>query len=364
MNLSDFDYHLPKELIASEPLAERTASRLLVLHQGQEKPQHAEFKDILSLLQPQDCLIFNDTKVMAARMHGQKPTGGRVELLIERCLSPVQALAHLRSSKAPKPGTAILDLDGQPLCEVTGRAGDLFELAFTEEQTVYQAMARVGEMPLPPYMERDAREIDTKRYQTVYAKDEKLGAVAAPTAGLHFDDALLAELEERGIATGFVTLHVGAGTFQPVRVENITEHVMHQEAVDVSAEVCALINKTKANGGRVIAVGTTSLRSLEGAAAAHGGKLAPYCGETGIFIYPGYQFQVIDCLITNFHLPQSTLLMLVSALGGYERVMAAYQEAIAERYRFFSYGDAMFIEGTPTRREGTPTRGQARHPAA
>ena len=336
MRKSDFHFELPESLIAQWPAEERSASRLLVL--GRDGAiDHRRFWELPQLLRPGDLLVFNDTRVMRARLFGRKATGGRVEILIERLLAPDRALAHVRASKTPKPGTW-LEVDGVAI-EVVGRRADLFELRLTEGD--FEAlMARAGHVPLPPYIRREDRPQDETRYQTVYARHP--GSVAAPTAGLHFDQALLDALTAMGVEQARVTLHVGAGTFQPVRSERLEEHRMHAEWLRVDAAVCEAVARTRARGGRVVAVGTTSVRSLETAAA--GGELKPYEGETRLFITPGYRFRVVDALITNFHLPESTLLMLVCAFGGYRPVMAAYRQAVAAGYRFFSYGDAMFLE--------------------
>ncbi|MCG8613323.1 MAG: tRNA preQ1(34) S-adenosylmethionine ribosyltransferase-isomerase QueA [Pseudomonadales bacterium] len=348
MNVSDFDYELPDELIARFPSPERASSRLLCLDKHNGEVVHRQFKDILALIEPGDLLVFNDTRVIPARLFGRKATGGRIEVLVERLLGDGTALAHIRSSKSPKPGSLLYvdefenqqeGLSAAPELEMTGRQGELFEIRGVAGKNILDILNQKGHMPLPPYIDRADVESDRERYQTVYSKRE--GAVAAPTAGLHFDDELLRTLQEKGVEMAYVTLHVGAGTFQPVRVDNIEDHVMHSEWLEVGAEVCAKVNATRARGGRVIAVGTTSVRSLETASAA--GAIAPYAGETDIFIYPGYEFKAVDALITNFHLPESTLIMLISALAGRENVLAAYQEAIEHRYRFFSYGDAMFI---------------------
>jgi len=339
MKLQDFDYDLPKELIAAKPLAERSASRLLVLNKRSGDIRHKHFVEILDSLEAGDLLVFNNSRVIPARLFGKKITGGQVEMLIERVLDNHKVLAHVKASKAPKPGTQIQLQEGsQFICE--GREGDLFILTLTATKTVWDLMMEVGHIPLPHYMEREDEQFDRERYQTVYAKPE--GSVAAPTAGLHFDMALLEALKQKGVHFAYVTLHVGAGTFQPVRVDNITEHKMHSERIEVSPEVVEAVNQSKANGKRVIAVGTTSVRCLE--TAAQSGVLKAYKGETTIFIYPGYKFKVIDAMITNFHLPQSTLLMLISAFAGTDNVRHAYQAAINERYRFFSYGDAMLID--------------------
>lgn len=341
MNLSDFDYHLPKELIAKEPLAERSGSRLLHLTRHADSMpfcEHRHFKDIVDLINPEDLVVFNNTKVIPARIYGQKASGGKVECLIERIISPQKALAHLRASRSPKPGSEIIFADYR--FNVTGRDNDLFLIELIDsEENILAVLEKIGQMPLPPYMEREAVDSDNERYQTVYAKHD--GSVAAPTAGLHFDDQVLQALTDKGVSFAYVTLHVGAGTFQPVKVEDITSHHMHAEYIDVSENVCQQVKACHERGGRVVAVGTTSVRSLESAAA--GGVLKPMQGDTDIFIYPGFEFKVVDALITNFHLPKSTLLMLISAFAGYEQTMAAYQQAVAQQYRFFSYGDAMFI---------------------
>lgn len=336
MRLADFNFELPPALIAHHPLAERRASRLLTLDGATGAVGHQQFADVLEHVRPGDLMVFNNTRVIPARLFGQKATGGRLEILIERVLDSHRVLAHVRASKALRPGGSIL-IDGGGEAQMLARHDTLFELRFSEP--VLPLLERVGHMPLPPYIDRPDEAADRERYQTVYA--ERAGAVAAPTAGLHFDQALLAALGERGVAMAFVTLHVGAGTFQPVRVERIEEHLMHKEWLEVSAEVVEAVEACRARGGRVIAVGTTSVRSLE--SAARDGQLKPFSGDTDIFIYPGRPFHVVDALVTNFHLPESTLLMLVSAFAGYPETMAAYAAAIAEGYRFFSYGDAMFI---------------------
>ncbi len=338
MQLSDFHYYLPPELIASEPLAERSASRLLIVNGQTGQLCDGRFTDIVSLIQPEDLLVFNNTRVIPARLHGQKSSGGKVEVLVERILDSHHVLAHVRASKAPKAGTRLL-LEAKLAAEVVGREGDLFLVRFLAIEPVLALLEQYGHIPLPPYIERADTLADRERYQTVFA--QKPGAVAAPTAGLHFDKALLQTLNAKGVASTEVTLHVGAGTFQPVRVQDLTQHVMHAEYVEVSADTCAAIAACKARGGRVIAVGTTSVRSLESAAKT--GALQPYQGDTRLFITPGYAFQVVDAMITNFHLPESTLLMLVSAFAGFDTIHHAYQHAVAQRYRFFSYGDAMFL---------------------
>lgn len=338
MKLSDFHYDLPPGLIASEPLAERTASRLLILDGANGKCRDGQFTDVLDLIQSGDLLVFNNTRVIPARLHGQKITGGKVEVLVERITGEHSALAHVRASKAPKPGTR-LRLENAIDAEVTGRQDDLFEVRFLHTESALSLLEQYGHIPLPPYIEREDTPADRERYQTVFAQQP--GAVAAPTAGLHFDHALLEALQHKGVQMAAVTLHVGAGTFQPVRVQDLSQHVMHAEYVEVSPQVCDAVGACRARGGRVVAVGTTSVRSLE--SAAQQGGLKPFQGDSRLFITPGYQFQVVDAMITNFHLPESTLLMLVSAFAGYENIMEAYQHAVRREYRFFSYGDAMLI---------------------
>ncbi|WP_432696758.1 tRNA preQ1(34) S-adenosylmethionine ribosyltransferase-isomerase QueA [Marinobacterium sp. YM272] len=338
MQVKDFYFELPEELIARYPLEQRSASRLLCVDGNSGALKHRVFSDILELLEPGDLLIFNDTRVIPARLFGQKESGGKVELLIERVIGEHEALAHVRSSRSPKPGAQLL-LEGGLKAEVTGRKENLFELRFDIDGHLVAALEEFGHMPLPPYMKRDDQLSDRERYQTVY--NRKPGAVAAPTAGLHFDQPLLDKLKQKGVETAFVTLHVGAGTFLPVKVDKIEDHHMHAEYIEVSPEVCEAVKATRARGNRVVAVGTTSVRCLE--SASRGGEIAPFYGDTDIFIYPGYEFVSVDALITNFHLPESTLLMLVSAFAGYEHMMHAYEQAVAERYRFFSYGDAMFL---------------------
>jgi S-adenosylmethionine:tRNA ribosyltransferase-isomerase len=338
MQLSDFYYELPPSLIASEPLPERAASRLLILEGASGGCRDGHFTDVLDLIQPEDLLVFNDTRVIPARLHGQKASGGQVEVLVERVLDAHSVLAHVRASKSPKPGTR-LRLEQAVDAEVTGRQGELFEVRFLHDEPVFDLLETYGHIPLPPYIERADTPSDRERYQTVFAQQP--GAVAAPTAGLHFDDALLAALRAKGVQTAAVTLHVGAGTFQPVRVQDLSQHVMHAEYVDVSTQTCEAIAACHARGGRVVAVGTTTVRSLE--SAARSGVLLPFQGDTRLFITPGYRFRVVGAMITNFHLPGSTLLMLVSAFAGYESIRAAYEHAIRQQYRFFSYGDAMFL---------------------
>jgi len=342
MRRSDFQFELPAELIAQYPTQQRPASRLLHLQAATGRLVDRQFRDFPSLLQPGDLLVLNDTRVIPARLQGHKDTGGKVEVLVERLLDKDRVLAHVRASKTPKPGRHLIFTD-RVEAEVVTRQDDMFELRFIDrlqtEVNVAAILEQLGHMPLPPYIERQDVETDRERYQTVYARQQ--GAVAAPTAGLHFDEAMLQAIQQRGIELAFVTLHVGAGTFQPVRVDNIEEHRMHSEWMQLTDQVVDRVRRTRARGGRVIAVGTTSVRCLESAAKA--GELRPFCGETDIFITPGYRFRVVDALLTNFHLPESTLLMLVSAFAGHDNIMRAYRHAVAERYRFFSYGDAMFI---------------------
>ena len=343
MQLSDFSYVLPPELIAHYPPPQRTASRLLVMD-AVGAIQHRQFSDIVDFLRAGDLLVLNNTRVLAARLFAQKVSGGAVEILIERIESEYVAVAHVRSSKSPKAGATLLLRADEARADVTAlsavmqeREGSLFRLVFN--QPVLTILEQIGHMPLPPYMERRDEKMDWERYQTVYAKEH--GAVAAPTAGLHFDEELLEKIKTKNIATAFVTLHVGAGTFQPVRVDDVNDHHMHAEFIDVPQATCDAVKACKARGGRVVAVGTTSVRSLESASVS--GSIQPYSGDTDIFIYPGKPFNCVDAMITNFHLPQSTLLMLVSAFAGFKHVMHTYNEAIKENYRFFSYGDAMFI---------------------
>ena len=338
MKRTDFQFELPDELIAQFPSAQRNASRLLSLNGNSGAVNDLQFLDLPSLLRPDDLLVFNNTKVIPARLLGQKDSGGKIEVLVERVLDDHRVLAHIRSSKSPGAGRHLV-LENVLDAEVLGRHDALFELYFHVETTVTEALEAYGRLPLPPYIERDVAKEDLERYQTVYA--QHTGAVAAPTAGLHFDQAMLDTIKALGVETAEVTLHVGAGTFQPVRVDDIKTHQMHAERIDVSAQVCEQVKATRARGGRVIAVGTTSVRALE--SASRSGLIEPFSGETEIFIYPGYQFKSVDAMITNFHLSESTLLMLVSAFAGRDNVMAAYQHAIEQQYRFFSYGDAMFI---------------------
>jgi S-adenosylmethionine:tRNA ribosyltransferase-isomerase len=336
LTLADFDFDLPAELIAQHPLAERAASRLLHARAG--ALGDLAFADLPRLVRPGEVLVFNDTRVIRARLFGRKPSGGRVEVLVERILDATRALALLRTSHGPKPGAQLLFADGETSATVRGRDGDLFELAFSAD--VMATLDRVGHVPLPPYIRHSDGAEDAERYQTVYAR--RPGAVAAPTAGLHFSPQLMNALGDRGAQCVFVTLHVGAGTFQPVRTERIAEHRMHAEVYEIPPEAARAVNAAKAAGRPVTAVGTTSLRALE--SAARGGEVAAGGGETRLFITPGYEFRVVDRLVTNFHLPKSTLLMLVCAFAGIGRIRAAYAHAVANRYRFFSYGDAMLLE--------------------
>ena len=339
MTLDDFDYDLPAELIAQQPAPDRAGSRLLRVDAASGRFQDGLFRDLPNCVRPGDLLVFNDTRVIKARLHGVKDTGGRVEALIERVLDDREALAQVSASHSPKPGSR-LTLAGSIVAEVLGREGEFFRLRFAGDTGVLEILERHGELPLPPYIGRAAQAQDESRYQTVYARHA--GAVAAPTAGLHFTEGMIADLEAMGVLVRRITLHVGAGTFQPVRVHDLAEHRMHSERFEVSAEVADTISQVRAGGGRVIAVGTTSIRALESAAAS--GILRACSGETRLFITPGFEFKVVDALLTNFHLPRSTLLMLVSAFGGTETIRRAYAHAIEARYRFFSYGDAMFID--------------------
>jgi S-adenosylmethionine:tRNA ribosyltransferase-isomerase len=343
MQLADFDYHLPEELIAQKPLAQRRASRLLRVAPRLGDIINGQFTDITTFLNPGDLLVFNDTRVVPARLFGQKQSGGKIEVLVERILDDQTLLAHIRASKSPKPG-AVLLLENHISCVMTERKGALFKLTQDSDKSWLTLLNQYGHMPLPPYIERADDDQDIERYQTVYAQNP--GAVAAPTAGLHFDQALITELENKGVETAHITLHVGAGTFQPVKVENIDEHVMHTEWVEVSQQVCDAISRAHMNGNKVVAVGTTVVRSLE--AVASSGTAKAFKGDVSIFITPGFKFNAVDAMITNFHLPKSTLLMLVSAFAGTELIQRAYQQAVKERYRFFSYGDAMLIESKKT----------------
>jgi S-adenosylmethionine:tRNA ribosyltransferase-isomerase len=335
---SDFDFDLPPDLIAQAPLERRSGSRLLVVDVAARSKANRKFYDLPDLIQPGDLLVFNDTRVLPARLYGRKDTGGAVEILIERVTGAREARAQLGVSKKPKEGGIIELADGTHIT-VMGRDGEFFLLRFEIDEPLERLLSRLGEMPLPPYIERTADASDMERYQTVFAREP--GAVAAPTAGLHFDEALLEKLRNKGVDFGYVTLHVGAGTFQPMRAENVQDHVMHREWLNVGAELVEKIRATRAAGHRVIAVGTTVVRALESATVE--GVLRPFAGETQIFIFPGYKITSVDALVTNFHLPQSTLLMLVSALAGKEVILDAYRYAVLQRYRFFSYGDAMLI---------------------
>lgn len=335
---SDFFYQLPAELIAQEPLAERASGRLLSLDGMTGQIEDRRFADLPVLLRRGDLLVFNDTRVIPARLYGEKDSGGRIELLIERVLDDRRALAQCRASKPPKPGQGLL-LERKVRARVVGRKGEFYEIEFEGTEPLLQVLERIGHMPLPPYISRPDAGADRERYQTVFAQTP--GAVAAPTAGLHFDTAMLARLDQMGVERVFVTLHVGAGTFQPLRVDDIAQHRMHSEWLEIGLDTTARVNAAKQVGRRVIAVGTTVVRALE--TAADDGCIRPFRGETDIFITPGYRFRVVDTLITNFHLPESTLLMLVCAFGGKENVLSAYRHAVEERYRFFSYGDAMVV---------------------
>ena len=339
MRVSDFDYELPEALVAQYPTPRRRDSRLLVLDAGSGNVTHRTFPDFAEYLVPGDLVVVNDTRVIRGRFFATKPTGGRVEVLIERVLAPDRVLAWLRFGKAPGSG-ALLSVDGGCGFVVRSRREALFELEVAGTDDIEKLIERAGAVPLPPYIRRGAAAEDAERYQTVYAR--RPGAVAAPTAGLHFDEALLAVLAERGIEIAQVTLHVGAGTFAPLRSEALESNTLHREWLEVSAAVCKAIERTRARGGRVVSIGTTTLRALESAAA--GGSPRPMRGETGLFIYPGYAFRCVDMLLTNFHLPRSSLLLLVCAFGGTGAVLGAYREAVARRYRFFSYGDAMLLD--------------------
>jgi S-adenosylmethionine:tRNA ribosyltransferase-isomerase len=339
VRLDDFDYQLPPELIAQQPAAQRSGSRLLWLDGRSGRFEDRQFADLLDLVQPGDLLVLNDTRVIKARVRGSKSTGGRLEVLVERIVDDRVALAQIRASKSPRSGSR-LRLAGDVEATVLDREGEFFRIEFDAATDIVAYLEQHGEVPLPPYIDHGADEHDAARYQTVYARHP--GAVAAPTAGLHFDDALLGALQARSVGVAFVTLHVGAGTFQPVRATDVREHRMHSERYHVPVETVEAIRATRASNGRVIAVGTTSLRALEAAGAD--GEPRPGYGDTNLFIVPGYRFRVVDRLITNFHLPKSTLLMLVSAFAGIENIRRAYAHAIAAGYRFFSYGDAMLIE--------------------
>ncbi len=338
MKKSDFNYQLPETLIAQKPLAERDASRLLCMDRNTGRITDRLFTDFIDLIDERDLLIFNDTKVIPARLFGKKQSGGKVEILIERILDDHRAIAHVRASKSSKAGI-LIGLDNGYCCEVLGRTDDLFHLEFKGDNSLLTILEQIGHIPLPPYITREDDESDLTRYQTVFAKEA--GAVAAPTAGLHFNQTMMEKLNAKGVQSAFVTLHVGSGTFQPVRAEDLSEHLMHKEYFAVLPETVAAVRQARARGGRVIAVGTTAVRALE--SASKNGQLEAGFGDTDLFITPGYQFKSVDAMLTNFHLPESTLLMLVSAFAGYKPIMNAYSHAIDQSYRFFSYGDAMFL---------------------
>jgi S-adenosylmethionine:tRNA ribosyltransferase-isomerase len=334
---TDFSYELPAELIAQAPLAERSAGRMLVLDRSTGALADRRVRDLPGFLEPGDLLVLNDTRVVAARVFGSKPSGGRVEILLERAVGECEALVQMRASKPVREGLEVSTAGGA--VRVIARESELWRVRLPE--STLRFFEQWGEVPLPPYIQRPATPLDQERYQTIFAREP--GAVAAPTASLHFDERLLAELEGRGVGLSFITLHVGAGTFQPVREEQIESHVMHAERASVGAATCEAIARTKAGGRRVVAAGTTVVRALESALASGDGRLAPWSGETRLFIQPGFRFRVVDALLTNFHLPESTLLMLVCAFAGREPVLRAYQHAVRSRYRFFSYGDAMLL---------------------
>jgi S-adenosylmethionine:tRNA ribosyltransferase-isomerase len=341
MKTREFDFYLPPELIAQSPTKQRASSQMLCLDGRNGKLADVLFADLPKYLRADDVVVFNDTRVIKARLFGKKSSGGKVEVMIERVLDDRHVLAAIRASHAPKTGSKLL-LAGTIPVTVLANEQSFYTLFFEHEKTVGELLDQFGHLPLPPYISRSATSADEARYQTIFAKNS--GAVAAPTAGLHFDELMLTKLQKMGVVTVYITLHVGAGTFQPVRSENINDHKMHREFFFIPEKTVKAINQSKANGGRILAVGTTSLRALEASAADNQGKLKPGHGETSIFITPGYRFHVVDRLLTNFHLPQSTLLMLVSAFGGMDNIRRAYQHAITQRYRFFSYGDAMLIE--------------------
>lgn len=338
MKKTDFSYDLPADLIAQAPLSGRTDSRLLAVPPASAAFEDRQFSQLDDYLKAGDLLVFNDTRVIPARLFGRKQTGGQVEILIERLLPAQQVRAQIGASKSPKPGSRITLTDGTSL-KVIDRDGGFYRLQFETAEPVETLLNRLGKMPLPPYIQRAADAADESRYQTVFARHA--GAVAAPTAGLHFDQAMLDGLRQKGVEFGHITLHVGAGTFQPMRSDDVNDHVMHSEWLNVGAELCAQIAAARARGGRVIAVGTTVVRALESASVD--GVLKPFAGDTRIFIFPGYRIRSVDALVTNFHLPESTLLMLVSAFAGKQRVFEAYRHAVQQRYRFFSYGDAMLL---------------------
>ena len=343
MRRADFHYELPEDLIAQQPLAERSASRLLMLDGATGALSDRQIRDLPECLEPGDLLVFNDTRVIPARLFAIKESGGKVEVMLERPLEGHQALVHARASKPVRPDMLLQSRGGT--IRIVTRRGDLWVIELPEP--ALQFFERFGQMPLPPYIRREPDAADANRYQSVFARRE--GAVAAPTASLHFDQGLLEAVEARGAARAFITLHVGAGTFQPVRTDAVGAHVMHAEFVEVSAETCQRVAETRARGGRIIAVGTTVVRALE--SAAGGGELQPFIGDSSLFIVPGFRFRVVDAMLTNFHLPESTLLMLVSAFAGREAVLNAYRHAVQGRYRFFSYGDAMFIKPAPGARQ-------------
>ena len=343
MKRQDFSYQLPDDLIASQPLENRTDSRLMVIDPGQPL-SHRHVSDLPSMLREGDVVVANNTRVFPARLFGAKASGGRIEVMIERLITDNTVRAFVKASKSPKEGS-VLHMDGGFELTITGRDGDLFVLESDPSIRILDMAEAHGHIPLPPYIKREDTASDRERYQTVFAKDA--GAVAAPTAGLHIDESMIDAIKQQGATWCEVTLHVGAGTFNPVRVDDLSEHQMHGEWYNISPEVCATIQKAKDEGRRVIAIGTTTMRCLEGSAAANGGAIREGSDETSIFITPGYRFNVVDVLFTNFHLPESTLLMLVSAFGGYDRMMGAYQEAVREQYRFFSYGDACLIIKDP-----------------
>ncbi len=338
MQLTDFHFILPDKLIARYPLSERSQSRLLCLDRISGVIEHQKFHSLVDKVNPGDLLIFNDTKVIPARLHGRKVTGGKVEIMVERILNQAEVKAMIKASKSPAIGSEILLADDHRLV-VLDKDREFYKLRVISDYPILDILYKYGEIPIPPYFQRDVEDLDSERYQTVYARHE--GAVAAPTAGLHFDDELLNKLQIKGVNFGYLTLHVGAGTFLPVRVDNLSEHKMHKEYIVVSKGLCQQIHATKARGNKVIAVGTTSVRALE--TASRQGAVKAFQGDTDIFIYPGFTFNCIDAMITNFHLPESTLLMLVSAYAGRDNIMNAYQQAVLQEYRFFSYGDAMLI---------------------
>jgi S-adenosylmethionine:tRNA ribosyltransferase-isomerase len=340
MNKSDFNFNLPQSLIAQHPTKERTSSRLLALDKKTGQTQDLHFPDIVNFLNKGDLLVFNNTQVIPARLYGKKATGGKVEVFIERLLNDNSAIAFLKTSKKPRLGIPIYF--GDLIIKPTARKGMFYLVETQDKASLTELMDKHGHMPLPPYIQRSDELDDKDRYQTVYAKEK--GAVAAPTAGLHFDESLLQKIKDKGVNSAYVTLHVGAGTFQPVKTDSINDHIMHKEWLQVSSDVAELVKQTKAKGNKVIAVGTTAVRCLETAASTgDSGEIYAYTGDTNIFIYPGYEFKIVDSLLTNFHLPESTLIMLVSAKCGRTNTLKAYQHAIESKYRFFSYGDAMFI---------------------